>query len=259
MVDAPEKIWIGHDDCPYFYEESELAEVDSPVTEYVRADLYAALEVENKRLKENAISWSMEASRYAKALDKAREREAEVLSTGVKPLEWEETHTRRSEEDPTTEWNGGFEADSALGYYKINMGFGSDAYYWAVTNPLGDDVGSAFEDPSYAKAAAQADYERRILSALEPAKQAERSALAEALKALTNLVQEIDDLVSESEGVAGLHLNGDVAEWCDLLPGGPYERLTSLDDARRARNITIEMIKLALASDWRASFVKIEG
>lgn len=43
-VDAPERIWIEHDDCPYFYEESELPEVGSPVTEYVRADLYAALE-----------------------------------------------------------------------------------------------------------------------------------------------------------------------------------------------------------------------
>jgi len=87
----------------------------------------------------------------------------------VKQLEWEETHSRRSDEDPTTEWNGGFKADSVLGYYEISMGFGSDAYYWAVTNPFGDDVGSDFEDPSYAKAAAQQDYERRILSALETA------------------------------------------------------------------------------------------
>lgn len=46
MVDAPEKIWIEQDDCPYFYEESELTEVGSPVTEYVRADLYAALEAQ---------------------------------------------------------------------------------------------------------------------------------------------------------------------------------------------------------------------
>ncbi|NKE75364.1 hypothetical protein [Ochrobactrum sp. MC-1LL] len=39
MVDAPEKIWIEQDECPYFYEESELADVGSPVTEYIRADL----------------------------------------------------------------------------------------------------------------------------------------------------------------------------------------------------------------------------
>lgn len=60
MVDVPERIWIEHgEDCPYFYEESELTEVGSPVTEYVRADLYAALEAklaalsaENERLRE---------------------------------------------------------------------------------------------------------------------------------------------------------------------------------------------------------------
>lgn len=46
MVDAPEKIWIEQDDCPYFYEESELTEVGSPVTEYVRADLCSALEAQ---------------------------------------------------------------------------------------------------------------------------------------------------------------------------------------------------------------------
>lgn len=39
MADTPERIWIEQDDCPYFYEESELAEVGSPVTEYIRADL----------------------------------------------------------------------------------------------------------------------------------------------------------------------------------------------------------------------------
>ncbi|MBC2887234.1 hypothetical protein H7Q97_17785 [Ochrobactrum sp. CM-21-5] len=39
MADTPERIWIEQDDCPYFYEESELAEVGSHVTEYIRADL----------------------------------------------------------------------------------------------------------------------------------------------------------------------------------------------------------------------------
>lgn len=43
-----------------------------------------------------------------------------------------------------------------------------------------------------------------------------------------DLAQEIWDLISESEGVAGLHLNGDLAPWDELLPGGRFERLTSL-------------------------------
>jgi len=48
------------------------------------------------------------------------------------------------------------------------------------------------------------------------------------------VVQEVDDLIGESEGVAGLHHNGDVAPWGDLEPGGEYERLTSLNDLRAA-------------------------
>jgi len=57
MVDAPEKIWIEHDDCPYFYEESELTEVGSPVTEYVRADLYAKLEAVVERMRKAVDDW----------------------------------------------------------------------------------------------------------------------------------------------------------------------------------------------------------
>lgn len=177
MVKSPQRIWIEADEeCPYFYEAHELHDVEQDVIEYVRADLYAALEAQLAETQEKLIE----------ANDKLIRQNEALFRTGavkVKPLEWEETHTRRSEEDPTTEWNGGFKADSALGYYEISMGFGSDAYYWAVTSPLGDDVGSDFEDPSYAKAAAQADYERRILSALEasrPAEQAVTEAMVEA-------------------------------------------------------------------------------
>lgn len=54
----------------------------------------------------------------------------------------------------------------------------------------------------------------------------------EALDVLRRIVSEIDGLVSESEGVAGLHRNGDLAPWEELLPGGRFERLSSLDDAR---------------------------
>lgn len=53
-------------------------------------------------------------------------------------------------------------------------------------------------------------------------------------EALTGLVDDIDGLAGESDGVAGLHLNGDVATWGELLPGGRFERLTNLDAARAA-------------------------
>jgi hypothetical protein len=55
-----------------------------------------------------------------------------------------------------------------------------------------------------------------------------------AVELAARLVDELDGLVSESEGVSGLHLNGDVASWDELLPGGRFERLSSLDELREA-------------------------
>ena len=36
-------------------------------------------------------------------------------------------------------------------------------------------------------------------------------------------IESVESLINESEGVVGLHLNGDVAPWKDLLQGGRYE------------------------------------
>lgn len=58
--------------------------------------------------------------------------------------------------------------------------------------------------------------------------------LEEVLRLAASLVDELDGLVGESDGVSGLHLNGDVATWDELLPGGRFERLSSLDDLRAA-------------------------
>lgn len=82
----------------------------------------------------------------------------------VKPLEWVDTEDDRG--DGTSEHNGGYAADSPLGVYEIGMGFGSDCYYWSVSDSMLNEIGS-FEDPIYAKAAAQADYTARILAALQ--------------------------------------------------------------------------------------------
>lgn len=38
---APERIWTEADENPYYYEESDLNEAASPVTEYLRADIAA--------------------------------------------------------------------------------------------------------------------------------------------------------------------------------------------------------------------------
>lgn len=59
-----------------------------------------------------------------------------------------------------------------------------------------------------------------------------RAELEALMGASADLVADVDGLIGESAGVAGLHLNGDVAEWDALLPGGRFERLSSLDIVR---------------------------
>lgn len=54
-----------------------------------------------------------------------------------------------------------------------------------------------------------------------------------ALSALQTLVGELDSLIDDSEGVSGLHRNGDIAAWSELMSDGAYPWLSSLDDARR--------------------------
>lgn len=45
----------------------------------------------------------------------------------------------------------------------------------------------------------------------------------ELLSLLIDGVKDIEDLISDSSGVYGLHLNGDGAEWDSLLSGGRFE------------------------------------
>jgi hypothetical protein len=83
----------------------------------------------------------------------------------VRKLEWHEVTTARSAEDPTQEPTGDYEALSPVGTYYVQMYFGTDSYGWNVMLDHNDVADK--DDPEDAKAAAQADYERRILSALE--------------------------------------------------------------------------------------------
>ena len=53
-------------------------------------------------------------------------------------------------------------------------------------------------------------------------------AVYAVFNAITKLVNDIDDLIKNSTGVAGLHQNGDVAEWDEL----ECTWLASLDEAR---------------------------
>ena len=45
-------------------------------------------------------------------------------------------------------------------------------------------------------------------------------------------IHAVRDLIADSEGVAGLHLNGDMAPWDELRTGGRFEEwLKPFDDA----------------------------
>ena len=49
---------------------------------------------------------------------------------------------------------------------------------------------------------------------------------------LAGLVDEIDCLISESDGVAGYYIHGEIAKWEDLEKGGQCECLEYLSIAR---------------------------
>ena len=86
---------------------------------------------------------------------------ADVVAA-VKPLVWEEIHQRRSDEDPSTEVIG-FEASNGFGeWYWIDV----RAADFVLHYPDADGSTKLFETERDTKAAAQKDYEKRILSAL---------------------------------------------------------------------------------------------
>ena len=59
---------------------------------------------------------------------------------------------------------------------------------------------------------------------------AENKLLRETLE---YVLSSVNDLIADSEGVTGLHLNGDFAPWEELMEGGRYEDwLLSLSTAQ---------------------------
>ncbi len=87
---------------------------------------------------------------------------------------------------------------------------------------------AAFDPP--ATLALIAEVER--LNAEAARLEGEKSKLREAL---SGAVQCFDNLMSDSGGVYGLHLNGDPAPWSELTSGGHFEDWTTeIDDARLA-------------------------
>lgn len=59
--------------------------------------------------------------------------------------------------------------------------------------------------------------------------------VCEEIKRLQAGIAAVSNLINESQGVAGLHLNGDEAPWEELLKGGKYEEwLRDFSDAVEA-------------------------
>jgi hypothetical protein len=58
---------------------------------------------------------------------------------------------------------------------------------------------------------------------MEPEMTDLRKALENALSALQRLHTDVESLIADSEGVYGLHDNGDPAPWDDLMEGGQFE------------------------------------
>lgn len=52
-------------------------------------------------------------------------------------------------------------------------------------------------------------------------------------EALEDMLDELESLMDESEGVTGLHQNGDVAPWSELLENGRFPWIGSFDRAKK--------------------------
>lgn len=89
---------------------------------------------------------------------------------------------------------------------------------------------SAFDDAS--RLASVVEQTARQLGVVTAQRDLASEHLSEVLDALEELISSLDSLILQSDGVFGLHLNGDLAPWVDLLKGGSHEDwLKSLSDS----------------------------
>jgi hypothetical protein len=111
----------------------------------------------------------------------------------VKALEWEEIHYNRSNEEPIPELTGWY-AETEVGSYYVML----EARIEVTLDGFQFHKVGSFDEPDAAFAAAQADYERRILSALVPSTPAESRCeeLVKALERLRSALREIIDPIS---------------------------------------------------------------
>lgn len=123
-----------------------------------------------------------------------------------------------------------------LGFFdslSVTVGSTSSGPGYQVRAWRGDQYAILFSDPSEAVCQEWLDaFARENLDLITPIPAVTTTAPL-LLETLTKLVADLDSLVADSKGVAGLHRNGDVATWGELTAGGRFEGwLSSLDDAR---------------------------
>lgn len=107
-----------------------------------------------------------------------------------------------------------------------------DIYRIEIKDGLGAvGAGDEPENPHhYVKHHASPPIQRAAADEIEKLR-AEKDDLLGALK---TVLSDIECLMGDSEGVAGLHRNGDLAPWGDLTDGGSFGDWLPLDYARAA-------------------------
>lgn len=65
----------------------------------------------------------------------------------------------------------------------------------------------------------------------------------EALRIAREALIELQNLMEETTGVYGLHLNGDNSPWSEIEKGGRFERLTSFPDAISAIDAALKGVE----------------
>jgi len=136
------------------------------------------------------------------------------LTRLVKPLVWVPTRVRRKhlvegEEVIELRAKGPFLYTLSKNY---QIGFSWSAF-WGRNSPIDNGICVTL---AAAQAAANADYAARVLASIDTA------LVKELVEAAARVAADVADLAAHSEGVAGLHMNGDLAPWESLLDGGEF-------------------------------------
>lgn len=129
------------------------------------------------------------------------------LTRLVKPLVWVDLG-----EGYPHKWE---DASGVYRVYDFGKNWSQDRYSLTSLYGMIGRLGQ-FPDLAAAQAAANADNVTRSLTAIDAA------LVKELVEAAARVAADVADLAAHSEGVAGLHMDGDLAPWGSLLDGGEF-------------------------------------